>query len=93
MPGFVVNKDTSAREQKDMLQEQEGILYVDMDLDDGVEGKQYHDVVGGYQRLDVFELRVDRTRHHPANFVERTIQAAAETTQDTRQDKGNVEVL
>ena len=93
LPGFVVNKDTSTHEQKEMLQEQEGILYVDMDLDDGVEGKQYHDVVGGYQRLDVFELRVDRTRHHPANFVERTIQAATETTQDTRQDKGNVEVL
>ena len=92
LPGFVVDKETKAHEQRDMLQEEEGILYVDMDLDDGIEGKQYHDVVGGYQRLDVFELRVDRTRHQPANFVERS-SGRAETTQEPKQDGGNMEVL
>ena len=92
LPGFVINSETSAHEPRDMLQEEEGILFVDMDLEDGIEGKQYHDVVGGYQRLDVFELRVDRTRHQPANFVERT-GGGAETARETRQDKGNVEVL
>jgi predicted amidohydrolase len=50
------------------LQDQEGILYADMDLDQCIEGKQYHDVVGGYQRLDVFDLKVDRSRKEPVRF-------------------------
>ncbi|XXG99863.1 hypothetical protein Hte_006204 [Hypoxylon texense] len=68
LPGFTIDGETSAREQKDMLQEDEGILYVDVDLGDCVEGKQYHDIAGGYQRLDVFELKVDRTRREPVSF-------------------------
>jgi hypothetical protein len=54
----------------DCLQEKEGILYADMDLKQCIEGKQYHDVVGGYQRLDVFDLKVDRSRRDPVSFAE-----------------------
>ncbi|KAI1406571.1 nitrilase [Hypoxylon fuscum] len=68
LPGFTINSETSAREQKDLLQESEGILYVDIDLEDCIEGKQYHDIAGGYQRLDVFELKVDRRRRQPVIF-------------------------
>ncbi|KAL4961092.1 carbon-nitrogen hydrolase family protein [Aspergillus stella-maris] len=50
------------------LQHEEGILYADFELDRCVEGKQYHDVVGGYQRLDVFKLEVNRERRDPAVF-------------------------
>ncbi|KAF2016721.1 carbon-nitrogen hydrolase [Aaosphaeria arxii CBS 175.79] len=66
--GFIFEDGTAV--PKDLLQNEEGILYADIDLDDCIEGKQYHDVVGGYQRLDVFDLKVDRTRRHPINFVE-----------------------
>ncbi|EGY23401.1 nitrilase [Verticillium dahliae VdLs.17] len=69
LPSFVVNKDTHAKEAVEFLQKTEGILYADIDLDDCIEGKQYHDVVGGYQRMDVFEFKVDRTRRHPAIFT------------------------
>jgi hypothetical protein len=41
-----------------------------MNLDDCIEGKQYHDVVGGYQRLDVFQLQVNRSRKDPVLFKE-----------------------
>ena len=34
-----------------------------------VEGKQYHDVTGGYQRLDVFDLRIDRSRRAPISIL------------------------
>ncbi|USP81507.1 uncharacterized protein yc1106_08781 [Curvularia clavata] len=61
--------DGSEQLYTDSLQSQEGILYADMNLDDCIEGKQYHDVVGGYQRLDVFDLKVDRSRKDPATFV------------------------
>jgi len=69
LPGYTVGVDGS-KTDRDFLQEEEGILYAKLDMDECVEGKQYHDVVGGYQRLDVFNLKVDRTRRKPITFVE-----------------------
>lgn len=43
----------------------EGILYADVDLAEEIALKQAHDIVGTYQRLDIFELKVDNTRHQP----------------------------
>jgi nitrilase len=67
--GFTV--DTSGKQtETEYLQDREDVLYTDMDVGECIEGKQYHDIVGGYQRLDVFDLKVDRTRREPARFVE-----------------------
>ncbi len=90
LPGFVVDKNTSEHVSTNMLQNEEGILYADIDLDDCIEGKQYHDVVGGYQRLDVFELKVDRTRRQPATFVGR---AEVENSQSIKLEKENIEIF
>lgn len=46
----------------------EGLLYADLDLEECVEPKQFHDVVGYYNRFDVFRLEVDRTPRLPALF-------------------------
>jgi aliphatic nitrilase len=48
----------------------EGILYADIDLAQSVEPKQFHDVVGYYNRFDIFALSVDRSARRPATFVE-----------------------
>ncbi|KAH0337880.1 nitrilase, partial [Aureobasidium melanogenum] len=69
-PGFTVDATTGKKQETDYLQDREDILYTDMDVEECIEGKQYHDVVGGYQRLDVFDLQVDRSRREPARFVE-----------------------
>ena len=42
------------------MQGEEGIAYATLDLNECVEPKQFHDVVGYYQRFDVFDLKVDR---------------------------------
>ena len=47
----------------------EGLLYADIDTAAAVEPKQFHDVVGYYNRFDVFGLTVNRTRLRPARFV------------------------
>ncbi len=47
----------------------EGILYADIDTAACVEPKQFHDVVGYYNRFDVFHLTVDRSRNRAARFV------------------------
>jgi aliphatic nitrilase len=48
----------------------EGILYADIDLARSVEPKQFHDVVGYYNRFDIFALSVNRSALRPATFVD-----------------------
>ncbi|MFT5557356.1 MAG: nitrilase, partial [Bradyrhizobium sp.] len=52
----------------DELQDQEGIAYAEIDLNRCVEPKQFHDVVGYYNRFDIFGVTVDRSRLTPARF-------------------------
>ncbi len=47
---------------------EEGIAYAELDLAHCVEPKRFHDVVAGYNRFDVFDLSVRRTRHAPVRF-------------------------
>jgi aliphatic nitrilase len=54
----------------DSLSQDEGILYGDIDLRQSVEPKQFHDVVGSYNRFDIFNLTVDRSRRRPATFID-----------------------
>ena len=51
-----------------MLCESEGLLYQDIDLAQCVEPKQFHDIVGYYNRFDVFDMKVTRKRLHPISF-------------------------
>ncbi|KAJ6017383.1 nitrilase [Penicillium sp. IBT 35674x] len=67
--GFVINAETGGREEKENLQHEEGILYADLDMAATIEGKQFQDVVGGYQRFDVFQVKVDRSRRTPVTFT------------------------
>jgi hypothetical protein len=48
----------------------EGILYAEIDLVQSVEPKQFHDVVGSYNRFDIFALSVDRSARRPARFID-----------------------
>ncbi len=42
------------------LIDDEGIVYADIDLNRCIQPKQMHDIVGHYNRFDVFDLRVNR---------------------------------
>ncbi|WP_454724434.1 MULTISPECIES: carbon-nitrogen hydrolase family protein [Cupriavidus] len=53
----------------DTLHHEEGIAYATFDLGACVEPKQFHDIVGYYNRFDVFDLTIDRRRHAPATFT------------------------
>ena len=65
----------------EIMQDDEGILYADVDLSQCVEPKQFHDVVGGYNRFDIFSLTVNRTAHRPIRF-EPTGEPSAGPTDD-----------
>ncbi len=52
----------------DIMSGEEGILYGDIDLSECVEPKQIHDVVGYYNRFDIFKLTVNRSANRPVVF-------------------------
>ena len=59
----------------DTLQDEEGIVYADIDLAKCVVPKQFQDVVGYYNRFDVFDLKVNRRRLQPATFTNDEVSA------------------
>jgi nitrilase len=53
----------------EVVSKEEKILYCDIDLAECVEPKQFHDVVGYYNRFDIFRLEVDRSSQRPVTFL------------------------
>ncbi|RVC44563.1 carbon-nitrogen hydrolase family protein, partial [Mesorhizobium sp. M4B.F.Ca.ET.088.02.2.1] len=53
------------------LIDEEGIVYAEIDLGRCIQPKQMHDIVGHYNRFDVFDLRVNRRRLEPISLTER----------------------
>ena len=60
--------DPSGNLISDTASENEAIVYADIDIGACIEPKQFHDVVGYYNRFDVFQLHIDRTPREPASF-------------------------
>ncbi|MEN9866383.1 MAG: hypothetical protein RL748_1973 [Pseudomonadota bacterium] len=50
------------------IQHEEGIIYADFDLNRCIEPKQFQDVVGYYNRYDVFDLHITRKRSTTAIY-------------------------
>jgi aliphatic nitrilase len=63
------------------MSESEGILYADIDVSRCVEPKQFHDVVGYYNRFDIFSFSVDRTHRDPATFTDAPVGGALSPAQ------------
>ncbi|MGT2492852.1 hypothetical protein ACU4GD_26000 [Cupriavidus basilensis] len=52
----------------EVIRDEEGIVYADIDLAKCVVPKQFQDVVGYYNRFDVFQLKVNRRALAPVEF-------------------------
>jgi aliphatic nitrilase len=68
--GISVVLDPTGTPLGDALCRDEGILYAEIDLTQSVEPKQFHDVVGSYNRFDIFTFSVDRSAQRPATFID-----------------------
>jgi nitrilase len=53
----------------DSIQGEEGILFLDVDVAGSVAPKMAHDVVGGYQRFDVFDVTLNKRRQTPMRVI------------------------
>ena len=74
--GVSVVLDPTGTPLGEALCRDEGIFYAEIDLAQSVEPKQFHDVVGSYNRFDIFTLSVDRSARHPATFIDEARDAA-----------------
>ena len=52
----------------DPIIDHEGIVYAEIDLNRCIEPKQYHDILGHYNRFDIFKLEVNRAPLEPIHF-------------------------
>jgi aliphatic nitrilase len=68
--GISVVIDPTGTPLGEALCRDEGILYAEIDLAQSVEPKQFHDVVGSYNRFDIFKLSVDRSPRPAAAFID-----------------------
>jgi aliphatic nitrilase len=69
-PAVSMILDPTGEVISDVLADHEGIVYAEIDIARCIEPKQFHDVVGYYNRFDIFHLEVDRTPRDPAAFLE-----------------------
>lgn len=69
------------------MQNEEGILYADIDLSETVEPRQLQDVAGYYNRFDIFNLTVNRVANRPVEFVDgvRQSEGPRETAPEIRE--------
>lgn len=54
------------------LIDEEGIVYAEADLGKCIQPRQMHDIVGHYNRFDIFDLRVNRHTQQSASFSDRS---------------------
>ena len=52
------------------LIDDEGIIYADIDLEKCIQPKQMHDILGHYNRFDIFDLRVNTAPTRNITFVD-----------------------
>lgn len=60
--------DPTGTQIGDTLQNEEGIAYAQFDLNQCIEPKQFHDVVGYYNRFDIFRVGINRDRIAPVEW-------------------------
>ena len=68
----------------------ETLLYCDIDIARCVEPKQFHDVVGYYNRFDIFKLTVNRSVNRPVVF-EANEEAGTFAVQEPAESPGDQE--
>lgn len=59
----------------------EGIVYGDIDLNRCIQPKQMHDIIGHYNRFDIFSLHINRRKNDTLHFGEVEFEPITDTVQ------------
>ncbi|HIE78030.1 MAG TPA: carbon-nitrogen hydrolase family protein [Candidatus Thioglobus sp.] len=68
------------------LIDKEGIVYADIDLSKCIQPKQMHDIIGHYNRFDIFDFRVNKSPQEAASFTTKNISEKSGENEDTEDD-------
>lgn len=60
----------------------EGITYADIDLAQCIAPKQYHDIIGHYNRFDIFSLQINRSKQSPLSYIGEAREPPHQVAQD-----------
>jgi aliphatic nitrilase len=63
----------------DGIIDDEGIIYAEIDLNRCIKPKQMHDILGHYNRFDIFDLRVNTMQQQPVKFIQKKIENESES--------------
>jgi len=66
------------------IEGEEGIIYADIDIELEITRKQWHDIIGHYNRFDVFSLNLNTAEDQPLKFVSTEGGGAAASDQMAR---------
>lgn len=69
------------------LIDKQGIVYAQIDLENCIEPKQMHDIIGHYNRFDIFNLSVDKRVKKPLTFIEDDNNIDLNENKDKKKDK------
>jgi nitrilase len=76
----------------DELIDGEGIVYADIDIAESIEPKQFHDIIGHYNRFDIFNLTVNTVQQEPLVWL-KELQRHADDAEAKIADVNNMPVL
>ncbi|NEU30654.1 carbon-nitrogen hydrolase family protein [bacterium LRH843] len=66
---------------------EEGIVQADIDISDSIIWKQAHDVVGYYNRFDIFQLTVNKNANNPIEIIHDSNESASATNIKTNEER------
>lgn len=72
----------------DGLVDEEGIVYGEIDLERCIEPKQFQDIIGHYQRFDIFQLHVNAAALEPLHRYEGSARVGAPTARPQWSEAG-----
>lgn len=75
----------------DGLVDEEGIVYAEVDVGRQIQAKQMHDIIGHYNRFDIFSLKVDRGQRRAITLVDHEVAAPAPLTASPVEPEGDTE--
>ena len=74
----------------ELLIDQEGIVYGEIDVERSIEPKQFQDIIGHYNRFDIFDLRLNSKPLQPINLNPGLIESGSEELERNYTDSESV---
>lgn len=84
--------DPTGKVISDIFEKDEGLCIAELDLSAALSVKRIHDVVGYYNRFDIFDLRINRQKNRPATWIDEHEESAGPGNRSDKSKQGSFDV-